>query len=664
MKRPQFLIALLILPIILLVVFLYYHQTSLLEGFEAKTYDFRYAVLRGPVKSNPDIVIVSIDDTSLAELGRFPWSRKQFARFVDQTIDYGAKAVFLDVFFPEPESDKVDREFAEALNRSGVVTLATAFEFDADGTVARVTKSIPILQQASATYSHINLFPDRDGVVRWTPMLLSDGEQLVGSFALNAARTMLGAGQIEAGMYDVSLGERLIPTDGDYFNLINYTGPPGLFTRVSFVDVLEGRVPAEQLKDKLLLVGSTALGIYDMRVTPFSNNSPGVEVHANTIDSIIGERFMQRGGFEALVDLVAIVLLGVIVAFITLILRHSMSFPLVVLLFVIYSAGVFSAFKSGHWLSMVYPALSVILVYSATAYLRFFFLDRKVRQIRTMFSSYVSKRVVDRLLKDPSQATIGGETRAITLMFSDIENYTGFSEKLHPEEVVQTLNEYLAEMSHTILAHEGTLDKFMGDGIMSFWGAPVQQPDHAVQAVRCALEMLSKMESLRKRWHDTGKTPLRMRIGMNSGEAVVGNIGADNLKMEYTAIGDNVNLSARLEQINKLYRTNLIISEATYRLLPHEEFFCRELDFVRVVGSTRPMTIYEVLPEDKPWLNDYETAMNLYRQRDFSSAEGIFLRLAREIEDHPSHIIAERCKMYLADPPGEEWDGSHIFLRK
>lgn len=281
-----------------------------------------------------------------------------------------------------------------------------------------------------------------------------------------------------------------------------------------------------------------------------------------------------------------------------------------------------------------------------------------------MFSSYVSKHVVDQLIKDPSQARIGGDSRIMTALFSDVANYTGFSEKLPPTEVVRILNQYLAEMTELIMEHEGTLDKFMGDGIMAFWGAPLEQARHAELAVDCALKMGAKMEELRRNWQSEGHEPLALRIGINSGEMVVGNIGAAGMKMEYTIIGDNVNLASRLESINKLYKTHLMISEGTRALLPDGKYVLREIDYVRVKGKERPMAIYEVMSERPGLAAPFAAALALYREQRFEEAAERFAALAEEYSDEASRIYLQRCREYIVQPPPADWDGSYTALRK
>jgi adenylate cyclase len=591
-KRLRYITVLLGFLMASFVVVLYYMQTSFLEGFEARTYDIRFKAMRGPVRHNKGIVIIAIDETSVAELGRFPWSRELFRELIDFASKAGAKAVLLDVLFPEKESTEVDGRLASSIKDSGIMTLAAAFEFSEDGSVASMINNIPVLAGSAKNTAHINVFPDEDGVIRWTRLAISYQGRLYPSLGLTAAMEAMGADGVEVGDYGVVLGSKTIPTDMDAGMLINYAGPPGTYERFSFSDVIKGRVESRQLKDKVIFVGATAVGIYDLRVTPFSSNSPGVEVNANIADNILRGDFMRRGGVEALIDLLSIATLGVVVSLITVTLRASMSFPLVMVLAAGYVLFSYLMFLAGRWLSMVYPFFSLVLSYSVTAYLRFFYLDRKANEIRSMFSSYVSKKVVDELVKDPELARIGGDSRVITIMFADIKNYTTYSEKRRPQDVVKTLNDYLAEMTNVIIEHEGTLDKFLGDGILAYWGAPIEQEDHAELAVRCAVEMIRRMGRLQRKWMAEGTEPLSFGIGINTGEVIVGNIGAKGKKMDYTVIGDNVNLTYRIQ--SKSREVNCpVITEALYERVK-DIVVADSMGAVTVKGKHIPFNIYAV----------------------------------------------------------------------
>ena len=573
-----------------IIIALYYYQPVLLERFEEKTYDYRFRFVRGTLKPSGGVAIIAIDDQSIKELGRWPLSRTEHAQLLKKLHSAGARAVLFDVMFLEPESPEADRAFAESISDAGMVTLSTAFVFAPDGAASSRFETLPTLTAGLRRVAHINISPDDDGVLRSTRLLVSHGDRLTPSLGLAGAMDFLGVAQFKATDYQVSIGDRTIPTDQDFRYLINYTGPQGTFKSISYVDVIKGRVSDAELRDKVLLVGPTALGIYDMRITPYSNNTPGVEVNANVIESIIRGDFMHRGGFEALVDLIGIVLMGSFVAFIAGRFKVQVSLLFVILALCAYIAFISLMFVRGHWLSFIYPMMCSILCYAGASYFRFLLMDKRAKEIRQMFSCYVSPKLVEQLVHNPELARVGGESKLITIMFSDVRNYTGYSEKRTPQEVVNILNEYLAAMTEVIMAHDGTIDKFLGDGIMAYWGAPLPQPNHAELAVRCAVAMVQRLEELQKKWAAEGLEPLANGIGINTGEVIVGNLGIEGKKMEYTIIGDNVNLTSRIQSESREHNCPLI-TQAVYERV-HHMAVTEYIGPVMVKGKEIPIDIY------------------------------------------------------------------------
>lgn len=647
------------------VLFLYYSQNPFLEAFEAKTYDLRFKDLRGPIRPNPDIAIIAFDDKSIAELGQYPWSRDRYAHLIDRLTAAKAKAVVFDAFFPERENAKNDRLFAAAIKRAGNVVLAAAFHFDKEGRVTSITRSLPEIEKGTAGIGLINQIPDDDGVVRRIPLLLEkDGEQMP-SLGLVGAMLALGEKKFTLRDFDIELGNRRIPVDGDYKMWINYVGGPGVYSRYSFSDVMNGRIPVEKLKDKILFVGATALGVYDMRVTPFDKNVPGVELHATVADNIISGHYIRQSGIEALIDMAFIVVLGALTYFLTAHLHQSRAIPATMALLFGYIWFAIYMFNHGHWISMIYPVLSVMIAVLVASSFRYLVLERSAREMRTMFSSYLSPKLVSRLEKDPDAARIGGDTKEVTVLFTDIKGFTSFSETHPPQEVVSRLNQYLGAMVQVIEQHDGTIDKFIGDGIMAYWGAPLAQPDHARLAIECVKGINERMKVLRTRWQKEGLEALSIRVGVQSGEVVAGNVGLAGKKMEYTVIGDTVNQAARLEGTAKYYGVNYLVGEDTYQRT-RELYKYRELDKIRVVGKYLPVTIYEPLEGlsllDNATAENFETALAMYRARDWGKARDAFQRvLDVAADDKPSRIYIERCEYFVHHPPAGEWDG--VFNR-
>lgn len=589
MKRV-FNIYLVTLLAIAAVLGLYHRQPDLLERFEEKTYDLRVRSLHRGEGDSRSIAIVAIDDRTIAELGRFPFSREHYATLLDATSRAGARAVLFDAFFPEPQSPGADAAFGAAISRSGNVTLACGMEFAPDGTVSGITSSIPPLEKGARRIAQINVLPDSDGVIRWTRLAIPHGGRFYPSLGLSGAAELLGVADFEVGPRHLRLGERWIPTDGEQRMLINYSGSPGRYDRYSFVDVVRGRVGPESLRGRVIFVGATALGIYDMRITPFSNNSPGVEVNANVAENIARGNFVSRGGREGAIDQLIIILGGALTAAVCWKLRHAVSLPLVIAILAGHAYLSTRLFLGGMWISVVYPFIAILLVYAVAAYYRFFIIDRQARDIRSMFSSYVSKRVVDELVKNPGMARIGGESRELTILFADVKNYTSYSESRSPAEVVRILNDYLAAMTDIVIRHDGTLDKFLGDGILAFWNAPLHQENHAELASRCALEMLEAMGPLQDKWRLAGDEPLSWGIGINTGEVIVGNIGALGKKMEYTAIGDNVNLTYRIQDKSRDVHSAVITRSLRDRIDHLME--TEPMGEILVKGKKMPVEIY------------------------------------------------------------------------
>ena len=650
---------------IVAVLFLYFSQNAFLEAFEYKTYDLRFRDVRGAIPVEPSIGIIAIDDKSIAELGRYPWTRSQYARLLDKLKAAQAKAVLFDAFFPEREDMVNDQAFAAAMKRSGNAVLAQLYDFDADAQVIGVTGSLPELERAATGVAHINLLPDDDGVNRQALLLIESGGKQHPSLGLAAAMMALEQKDYSVDSFEIIVGERHIPVSENNAMWVNFTGPPKGYPRYSFTDVVNGRIPAEELRGKVLFVGATAPGIYDLRVTPFNQNTPGVEVHATIADNIISGRFIQQGGMTALVDMAFIVLMGALAYFLTTRLKLYGAIPATTLLLAGYIWYANYMFESGYWINIIYPTLSVILALLVGGSFRYLVLEKSAREMRSMFSSYLSPKLVARLEKDPEAAKIGGDNKDVTVLFTDIKGFTTFSESHPPQKVVSRLNEYLGAMVQIIEQHDGTIDKFIGDAIMAYWGAPLSQPDHAKLAMGCVVAMALRMDELRAKWESEGEEPFAIRCGLHSGEVVAGNVGLAGKKMEYTVIGDTVNLASRLEGTAKYYGITYLVGEATYSSASD---ICRyrELDKIRVVGKQLPVTIYEpqvgVGALSGSELERFDSALQLYRARSWREARSIFQELATESpHDKPTQLYIERCDYFIEHPPVADWDG--VFNR-
>ena len=664
-RAMKFISLLLALLSITSVTFLYFSQPPILEAFEAKTYDLRFKQMRGAIQPHPDIAIIAIDDKSIAELGRFPWTRTEYVRLINRLSAAGAKRVLFDAFFPEPETAEIDHAVAVAAKKAGNVILATSFELDKNFKVVREQRSLAEFENNVAGVGHINFLPDADGVNRRTLLFINDrnGKPVL-SLGLMGAMAALDQTKLIINPFDLLLGDRHIPVSDNSQFWINFTGGPGSYPRYSFSDVVNGRVDPALLKNKILFVGATALGIYDMRVTPFHGNTPGVEVHATIADNIMSERYIRQTGLEALIDIGFILLLGGLSYFLTTQLRLYLAIPASFLLSIIYVYVSYQFFLAGHWLNMVYPLLSAMIAVLVGGSFRYLILDRSARQMRLMFSSYLSDKLVARLEQDPEAAQVGGDIKQVTVLFTDIKSFTAFSEKHTPQEVVARLNEYLGEMVQVVERFDGTVDKFIGDGIMIYWGAPLPQADHAKLAIECIRAMHQRMDELRKKWAADGVEPFYIRGGVQSGEVVAGNIGFEGKKLEYTVIGDVVNQAARLESSAKYYGLSFLVGDHTYQLT--KDFFVyRELDCIRVLGKQLPVSIFEPIDfsvgVNATIAQQFNAALALYRQRQWTIASAQFQQILNEIgADHPCEIYIKRCEYFEKNPPPDDWDGVYV----
>jgi adenylate cyclase len=665
-RGAKFASILLALLSVFVVIALYFNQNQFLEAFEAKTYDLRFKSLRGEIPPDPEIGIIAIDNKSIAELGRFPWSRGQYVRLLDRLSAAGAKVVLFDVFFSEAENRAIDKALAAAVKKAGNAGLAVAYDFDESFNVVGSMHSLAEIERNAAGLGHINLTPEDDGVVRRNKMYVEVDGNKMPSLGLRAAMMALGEKEFEARAYDIRLGTRVIPVDANGFMWINFTGPSNHYPIYSFADVVQGRINPAELKGKILFVGATALGVYDLRVTPFDRNTPGVEVHATITDNILTGSYIHRTGDEGWLDIALILTLGLLTFYLTRRLGFYAAFPVAILLSAAYVWFSFLLFKQGHWVSMIYPPLAVIFSLLIGGSFRYLVLERSARELRSIFSSYHSDKLVARLEEDPEAAKIGGDSKDVTILFTDIKGFTSFSEQHTPQEVVARLNEYLGAMVQVIELHDGYVDKFIGDGIMAYWGAPLAQPEHAKLAIACVLAMKDTMADLCVKWQAEGVEPFAIRAGVQSGEVVAGNVGLRGKKMEYTVIGDTVNQAARLESSAKYYGVDALVGENTY-LRTCEIYSYRELDKIRMVGKQVPVTVFELVSlksASKNRLNEqFAAALAIYRACNWETAEKSFASILAEFpQDRPSKMYLERCQYFKGSPVTEDWDG--VFNRR
>ena len=535
--------------------------------------------------------------------------------------------------------------------------------------------NIEKLFQASRIAGYYNIFPDIDGTVRWIPLVIRYQDRFYPSLSLEAVRSYVGNIPLQVRVADygidaIQLGPVTIPTDEMGRMFINFRGGPHTFPHYSVADIMAGRTPADAFKDRIVFVGSTAIGVYDLRVTPFSTVFPGLEVHANVADNILRQTFLFRPEWAGLFDLTAILLMGMVTGLVLPRLRAFFSVLLIGVLFFGYLVMSQALFvRRGIWLNAVYPLLTMVIVYTAVTLYRYIIEEREKRKIRGAFSFYVTPSVVNEMLKNPEKLKLGGDKKELSVLFSDIRGFTTLAEEMEPEALVNLLNEYLTDMTNIVFEFDGLLDKYIGDAVMAVFGAPLEQTDHPIRACRTALKMLERLRKMQEKWEAEGAPRLDIGIGINTGPMVVGNMGSER-RFDYTVMGDSVNLASRLEGINKEYGTRVVISEFTYERVKND-FFCRELDAVRVKGKVRPVKIFELMAlrsNQDPRIDIIEVfakALRHYREQEWDGAEEKFKEILNKIpEDVPAQLYLQRIANLRQEPPGPNWDGVFTMKRK
>ena len=532
-----------------------------------------------------------------------------------------------------------------------------------------IKMNIPEIIEATPYGGSLNVFPDPDGSVRWMPLLFRYEGRIFPSLALEMICAAMPDLPLivkldRGGVEGLRLGPVDIPTNSKGELLVNFYGPQYSFTHYSAGALLRGELPRDCLKDKLVVIGITTMGLYDMRSTPFDAVLPGVELHCTVMENILQQQFVIRSERNALVyDLGALGGIALIFLLVQYRARGVLLAGVSALLFGGYIWFTHHIFLSqGLWLNNLYPPLNLAFAYMGTTMHRYLSEEKKKRQIRQAFGLYVPESVVEEMLAHPERLRVGGEKKELSILFSDIRGFTSLSEKLTAEEVVLQLNGYLTRMTEVVFAQQGTLDKYIGDAIMAIFGAPMPQEDHAVRACRTALGMIEALRSLQEDWKEKGLPVLDIGIGIHTGMAVVGNMGSER-RMDYTAIGDNVNLASRLEGLTKKYGVSIVVSESTLEGA-EELFVARVLDVVRVKGKQQPVRIYELIcprlreAEFSAPLELYNRGVELFYERKWQEAQGLFQEVEKRWPgDPPSRFYLSRCAKYLDDPPGEDWIG-------
>ncbi len=577
--------------------------------------------------------------------------------------------------------------------------------------VGRWLLNIPSIKEATEHSGTFNATQDKDGSIRRAKLFVRNGNLFIPSLAFKTflvVNNLYPTANLEENPYrddsnkmtNVALVDEedhpqfTIPTDYLGQLPINYAGPQKMFAYLSAGEVLDGgdtytiekRVQSQNgnwyveefevdkkefLKDKNFIFGATATAIYDLRVTPFEENFPGVETHVNLLDNLIRQDYLKTDPREEFWMPIFIILLGI--GFSLVVSTFGAISGLLITIFLLVSLFALDSyfiFPRGTVVVILFPFFTIGFLYTFLTFYKYFTEERKKRQLKGTFQKYVSPEIVEEILKDPSKLELGGMKMEMSVFFSDIRGFTTISEKLDPKALSDLLNHYLTPMTDIIFKNSGTLDKYMGDAIMAFFGAPVPSKQHAPQACRAALLQIEKLFELQKIYEEQGLPMIDIGIGINTGDMSVGNMGSETVR-NYTVMGDSVNLGSRLEGINKQYGTRIIISEFTEKQISRDEFTYREIDWVKVKGKNEPVKIFELMAQGevsdslKQQVLKFNSGFGFYHEQQWEKAIKEFnAALSFNATDQTSRLYINRCQDYIKNPPGETWDGVFTMTTK
>ncbi|MDA3861277.1 MAG: adenylate/guanylate cyclase domain-containing protein [Melioribacteraceae bacterium] len=725
---PLFLIPVASAIFVLSITQNYFISIVPLQELELKYLDIRFAKKKVvDIKEKADVIILGISqddyDQIPAPFNSWPWPRSYFAKVVTNLNNAGAIAVGIDVLMSNDDkySPQNDQLFSEAISNSKNVIVAGQLNIEAELLVEEGNYNIK-----EEAYNYRNKFyavdssvgivqigSDEDGIYRrYEPLVISSANETIlptfGFALLNNYFGLKTSNIVKISESYFELGNRKIPRYDKSSMLINYYGPNGTFEYLKFSDVLDdkefktkdenyyetdlniwddessGLLQSGKFKDKIVLIGSILPEDRDFFPISFSqgkrkgdNQMWGVEIHANAIQNVIWNDFLikESQSVEIFVIFVLSFLAYFIFSFfkrskkINLILAEAINLSILAALFVFfYFLGIYLFTEHNYIVSFISPIATLIVGYFSTTAYHVIRVRKHNTMIKGMFGQYVSKSLVNELLNNPEKLSLGGVKKNITIMFSDIEGFTTISEKMKPEELVEFINNYLSIMTTIVLDNKGTLDKYLGDSLMAFWGAPLDVENKELNACITAILMQKKMDKLKSSFSSEAAQKVRTRIGINSSDVVVGNIGGVE-RFDYTVMGDGVNLASRIESANKMYGTTIMISEATYAKVK-EEVLVRIIDKIVVKGKTKPITVYELLglgkdDRAKEKFNEYQNYIDGYKQfinRNFESAKSLFQKsFIENPKDILSKLYLDRSENYIQNPPSDDWDGvSHL----
>jgi adenylate cyclase len=704
----------------------------------AMVFDTYQQISPRPYDAGLPLRIVDIDEESLKRVGQWPWPRTVLADLVKKLSDNGAAAIGFDMVFPEPDRmspanalrfwpqsealaglrEEVERlpsndqVFAEAIGEGPVVLgfIATpqggstpqakaGFAHGGDDPglfapgYAGAAASLPELQEKASGTGSLNWLPEHDQIIRRVPMVVQVDGKLFPSFAADMLRLAQGASTYmvkssgassekafgeNTGIVKVRVGDYEVPTEADGEMWIRFA-KQAKERYLPAWKVLNGDIGKQEIEGRLAIIGTSAAGLLDLRATPLEASVPGVELHAQAVEQILQGSFLQRPDFATPAELLYILVLGLLIAILIYRLGATGSAVLGGIAVAAVIGVSWYAFSAFGWLvDPVYPAIALTAVYLSGTLFVFLRTERERNRVRNAFGHYMAPALVERLADDPSQLKLGGETRDMTLLFSDVRGFTTISEGLNAEELTHFLNSLFTPLSKIILEEQGTIDKFMGDAVMAFWNAPLDDGEHATHACRAALRIMEEMPQLNERWRSEAEargrsfSPVKIGIGLNTGICCVGNLGSDT-RFDYSVIGDNVNVASRLEGQSKTYDVGTIVGESTTARAP--DFAFLELDLLKVKGKTEATRIFALLGNGEfkhsrtfsDFVGRHDEFIARYRAKDWDGAE-LLRRECDRINGAGLHrlyaLYKERIDHFRRNPPPADWDGAAEALGK
>jgi adenylate cyclase len=705
-----------------------------IEELRVRTFDF-YQRFDPRVKTARPVTIVDIDEPSLKKFGQWPWPRTRLADMIINLANLGAVAIAFDVVFAEPDrlnpdilADNMryldeltrsrlrglpsnDQTLSDALRRARVVLGETGLdkvvsEIDKDlpftgfatlGDQAGaepdffefpgLLRNVPILEKVAAGRGLLTIVPERDGIIRRVPMMLRAQGNMMPTLSLEMLRVISGTSTILAkydrnGVKSVAVRGLDIPTDRDGQLWVHFARhDPSIY--VSATSVLDGTAPLDKIKGKLVLIGTSAVALNDLKTTPVSAVMPGVEIHAQVLEVALTHSVLAQPNYGIGIELLGALILGLLV----IIFAPNLGPVTLVIVGALFASVLIGAswyFYQQYRLliDFTYPLLSTTAIYLTLIFASFVREQAQRRQIRSAFGQYISPALVEQLAQSPEKLKLGGEEREMTIMFSDVRGFTTISEsyKHDPQGLTALMNRFLTPLTDAILARKGTIDKYMGDAIMAFWNAPLDDKEHQINACNAALDMLEKIDELNKEREAEAQhgghvyIPINVGVGLNTGVCVVGNMGS-NLRFDYSVLGDSVNLASRLEGQSKEYGFPIIAGSKT-ALAAKDKFAILELDFIMVKGKKEPEVIYAIAGrEDVAHSGRFQNLRNLtiemlacYRNRDWEGALMSIERGRRTDEagrlSNLYMLYEARIRDYQANPPPDDWNGAFALLTK